>query len=173
MKLISCDPRRHSAAILAVFNEAIANTTALYDYAQRTDADMVLWFADKAAKKYPVIGVENEAGELMGFASYGPFRVRPAYKYTVEHSVYVDTRFRGQGAGRVLLEAIVEAARAQDFHVLVGGIDASNAVSIKLHESLGFTHCGTVKQSGFKFGRWLDLAFYQRILATPAAPVDG
>ena len=104
----------------------------------------------------------------LGFASYGMFRERPAYKYTVEHSIYIDTRFRGQGHGRVLLEAIVAAAVKQDYHVMVGGIDASNAVSIKLHESLGFTHCGTVAQAGFKFGRWLDLAFYQRILATPA-----
>ena len=73
----------------------------------------------------------------------------------------------------MLLEAIVAAAVRQDYHVMVGGIDASNAVSIRLHERLGFTHCGTVAQAGFKFGRWLDLAFYQRILATPAAPVDG
>jgi phosphinothricin acetyltransferase len=173
MKLVACKPQRHSAAILAIFNEAIANTTALYDYAQRTDADMTSWFADKAAQGHPVIVAENDSGELLGFASFGQWRVRPAYKYTVEHSVYVDTRFRGQGAGRLLLEAIVDAARDRDFHVLVGGIDAANTVSIKLHESLGFTHCGTVKQSGFKFGRWLDVAFYQRILATPAAPVDG
>jgi L-amino acid N-acyltransferase YncA len=173
MKLITCDPASHSTAILAIFNEAIANSTALYDYQLRTDADMVAWFAGKSAKKYPVIGAVNEAGELLGFASYGQFRERPAYKYTVEHSVYVDTRFRGQGVGRALLEAITRAGESQGYHVLVGGIDASNAVSIKLHESLGFTHCGTVRQSGFKFGRWLDLALYQRILATPATPVDG
>jgi L-amino acid N-acyltransferase YncA len=173
MKLVSCEPQRHSAAILAIFNEAIANSTALYDYKLRTDDDMARWFAGKAAKNYPVIGAQNDIGELLGFASYGQFRERPAYKYTVEHSVYVDTRFRGQGVGRVLLEAIVKAAEEQGYHVLVGGIDASNAASIKLHERLGFAHCGTVKQSGFKFGRWLDLAFYQRILATPAAPVDG
>ena len=78
--------------------------------------------------------------------------------------MYVDARFRGQGVGRVLLEAIIAAAEKQDYHVMVGGIDAANAVSIRLHESLGFTHCGTVKQAGFKFGRWLDLAFYQLIL---------
>jgi phosphinothricin acetyltransferase len=173
MKLVSCEPRRHSAAILAIFNEAIANSTALYDYALRTDADMTAWFAGKAARDYPVVGAENAAGELLGFASYGKFRERPAYKYTVEHSVYVDTRFRGQGVGRVLLEAVIEAAERQQYHVMVGGIDAENSVSIRLHERLGFTHCGTVRQSGFKFGRWLDLALYQRILATPAAPVDG
>jgi phosphinothricin acetyltransferase len=173
MNLVACEPRRHSAAILAIFNGAIANSTALYDYEPRTADSMASWFEAKARGRFPVIGFENDAGDLMGFGSYGTFRAWPAYKYTVEHSLYVDNRFRGRGVGKALLTAIVEAAEAQDYHVLVGGIDAANTVSIRLHEKLGFTHCGTVKQSGFKFGRWLDLAFYQRILATPAAPADG
>ncbi len=173
MKLVRCEPRRHSDAILAILNEAIANSTALYDYKPRTPANMVGWFEAKAQKQYPVIGIENDGGDLLGFASYGPFRAWPAYKYTIEHSVYVDTRFRGQGVGRKLLEAVIAAAMEQDYHVMVGGIDASNAVSIRLHESLGFTACGIVKHAGFKFGRWLDLAFYQLIMKTPATPVDG
>jgi L-amino acid N-acyltransferase YncA len=173
MKLVDCNPKRHSAAILAIFNEAIANSTAIYEYAPLKPDYMERWFDAKAQGRYPVIGLENDAGELAGFASYGKFRDRPAYKYTIEHSVYVDTRFRGQKLGRRLLEAVIDAASRQNYHVLVGGIDAANTVSIRLHEKLGFTHCGTVRQSGFKFGRWLDLAWYQRILATPAAPVDG
>lgn len=173
MKLVRCERGQHSDAILAILNDAIVNSTALYDYQPRTPAHMVSWFDAKEQKDLPVIGAENDAGELLGFASYGTFRAWPAYKYSVEHSVYVDARFRGQGVGRTLLEAIVAEAEKQDYHVMVGGIDASNAASIKLHESLGFTHSGTVRQAGFKFGRWLDLAFYQRILATPAAPVDG
>jgi L-amino acid N-acyltransferase len=173
MNLVSGSRLKHSAAILAIFNEAIENSTALYDYKLRTAADMQAWFDAKERKNYPVICIEDDSGELLGFASYGQFRERPAYKYTVEHSVYVDARFRGRGVGRKLLEATIEAAARQDYHVLVGGIDASNATSIKLHESLGFTSCGIVRQAGFKFGRWLDLAFYQLILQTPAAPVDG
>jgi len=173
MNLVSGSRLRHSAAILAIFNEAIENSTALYDYKLRTASDMQAWFDAKERKNYPVICIEDDSGELLGFASYGQFRERPAYKYTVEHSVYVDARFRGRGVGRKLLEATIEAAARQDYHVLVGGIDASNATSIKLHESLGFTSCGIVRQAGFKFGRWLDLAFYQLILQTPAAPVDG
>lgn len=173
MKIVSCEPARHSAAILAIFNDAIANSTALYDYRPRAPESMVAWFDNKARGPYPVIGVENDAGELMGFASFGPFRAWPAYKYTIEHSIYVDARFRGRGLGRVLLTQIVAAAERQEFHVMVGGIDAANAISIKLHESLDFTHCGTVRHAGFKFGRWLDLAFYQRILRTPSAPIDG
>ena len=173
MNIVACEPARHSASILAIFNDAIANSTALYDYKPRAPESMTGWFEAKAKGRYPVIGVESEGGELMGFASYGPFRAWPAYKYSIEHSIYVDARFRGRGIGRLLLEEIVAAAQGQDYHVMVGGIDAANTVSIKLHESLGFNHCGTVRHAGFKFGRWLDLAFYQLILRTPAAPVDG
>jgi L-amino acid N-acyltransferase len=173
MNLVSCEPRRHSGAILAILNEAIVNSTALYDYRPRTPDYMTAWFDAKTRGRYPAIGAENDAGELLGFASYGPFRTWPAYKYTVEHSVYVDAKFRGQGVGRTLLAAIIEAAEKQDYHVMVGGIDASNAVSIRLHENLGFKACGIVRHAGFKFGRWLDLAFYQLILKTPATPVDG
>jgi L-amino acid N-acyltransferase len=173
MKIVACDAARHSAPILAIFNDAIANSTALYDYEPRAPESMAGWFDAKARGRYPVIGIENDAGELMGFASYGPFRAWPAYKYSIEHSIYVDARFRGEGLGRVLLKEIIAAAGKQDYHVMVGGIDAANAVSIKLHESLGFTHAGTVRHAGFKFGRWLDLAFYQLILPTPATPVDG
>lgn len=173
MKIVACEFARHSAPILAIFNDAIANSTALYDYRPRALESMTSWFDAKAKGRYPVIGIENEAGDLMGFASYGPFRAWPAYKYSVEHSIYVDARFRGQGLGRVLLKEIIATAEKQDYHVMVGGIDAANAVSIKLHESLGFTHAGTVQHAGFKFGRWLDLAFYQLILRTPSTPVDG
>ena len=151
----------------------MSNSTAQYDYQPRTPQNMVQWFDAKTQKNYPVIGAESDSGELMGFASYGSFRAWPAYKYSVEHSVYVDQRFRGQAVGRALLQAIIAAAEQQDYHVMVGGIDASNSVSIRLHESLGFAACGVIRHAGFKFGRWLDLAFYQLILRTPSAPVDG
>jgi len=173
MTIIQCEPRKHAAAILAIFNEAIVNSTALYDYKPRT-ADMIqAWFEAKAKGNFPVIGAQADDGELMGFASFGTFRAWPAYKYSVEHSVYVDERYRGRGVGRRLLEETIEAARKQDYHVLIGGIDAANKPSIALHERLGFTHCGTIRQTGFKFGRWLDLSFYQLILDTPLHPVDG
>jgi phosphinothricin acetyltransferase len=134
---------------------------------------MAQWFATKRQHGFPVIGAVDESGTLLGFASWGSFRAFPAYKYTVEHSVYVHHQHRGKGLGRVLLQRVVELAREREVHVLVGGIDAANAASIELHRRLGFEHAGTVRQAGFKFGRWLDLAFYQRILDTPARPVDG
>jgi phosphinothricin acetyltransferase len=173
MKLVDADRARHSQANLDILNEAIVYSTALYAYQQRTAADMTSWFDGKARHDYPVICAEADDGQLLGFATYGQFRERPAYKYTVEHSLYVDARCRGRGVGRVLLGAIIEAAGKQDYHVLVGGIDAANGASIKLHQKFGFMPCGIVRQAGFKFGRWLDLAFYQLILKTPVVPVDG
>ena len=172
MRLIECTEHRHAAAILEIFNEAIVHSTALYDYRPRPPESMVGWFAAKRAGGFPVIGVEDADGSLLGFASYGTFRAWPAFKYSVEHSLYVHRDHRGKGLGRRLLLALVDAAQERGVHVLVGGIDASNAGSIALHEQLGFVHAGTMREAGFKFGRWLDLTFYQRILAGPAKPHD-
>lgn len=171
--LVSCSLARHGDAILEIFNDAILNSTALYDYAPRTLQSMVNWFEAKDQGGFPVIGIENQAGTLRGFASYGTFRAWPAYKYTVEHSVYVHKAHRGQGLGTVLVRELVAEARRNGVHALIGGIDATNTGSIALHEKLGFRHVGTLPQVGFKFGRWLDLALYQLLLDTPDCPVDG
>ncbi|MFT3963329.1 GNAT family N-acetyltransferase [Propionivibrio sp.] len=173
LNVVRCDFERHADAILAIFNEAIVNSTALYDYRPRTPQSMVPWFDAKRAGNFPVIGVEDADGGLLAFASYGTFRGWPAYKYTVEHSVYVHKDHRGQGLGRRVLRELIAAARRNDVHAMIGGIDATNAGSIALHERLGFKHAGTLPQVGFKFGRWLDLAFYQLLLDTPAHPCDG
>lgn len=173
MRVIQCERNRHAEAILAIFNDAIINSTALYDYNPRTMEMMAAWFDVKSKGKFPVIGIESDSGELMGFGSYGTFRAWPAYKYSVEHSVYVDARFRGRGIGKRVLQEVIGAAQGQGYHMLVGVIDASNSVSIRLHEALGFMHCGTIRQAGFKFGRWLDVAFYQLVLPTPSDPNDG
>lgn len=174
MQFVRCTIDRHAAPILDVLNDAIVNSTALFDYEPRSLDSMVQWFGTKAAGNFPVIGVEDPASaQLLGFATYGTFRHWPAFKYSVEHSVYVHRDHRGKGLGRALMTELIAAARAQELHVLVGGIEANNAGSIALHESLGFQHAGTVREAGFKFGRWLDLSFYQLILQTPSQPRDG
>jgi L-amino acid N-acyltransferase len=173
MTIIPCEFQRHARPILAIFNDAIVNSTALYDYKPRTMDMMAAWFETKRRGAFPVIGVEGESGELMGFTSYGTFRAWPAYKYSVEHSVYVESSFRGRGVGTFLMRTLVTAAMEQDYHVMIGGIDAANTPSVRLHKSLGFSHCATIRQVGFKFGRWLDLEFYQLLLPTPRRPSDG
>ena len=171
--VVACTLDRHGRAILDIFNEAIATSTALYDYNPRPPESMTSWFDAKAKGDFPVVGFEDESGNLAAFGSFGTFRAWPAYKYTVEHSVYVHKDHRGAGLGRRVMQELILAARERDLHSMVGGIDATNAGSIALHERLGFRHVGTLPQVGFKFGRWLDLAFYQLLLETPLRPVDG
>lgn len=173
MKIVSCEYESHGKTILNLFNDAIATSTALYDYEPRTLATIQQWFSHKQEHNYPVIGIENDNGVLMGFATYGAFRAWAAYKYSVEHSVYVDVQFRRQGIGQRLLSELVVLAQQQNYHTIIGGIDAENKISIALHQSLGFAHCGTIKQAGFKFNRWLDLQFYQLILPTPDNPTSA
>jgi L-amino acid N-acyltransferase YncA len=172
VRIISCDIS-YAAEVLDIFNDAIVNTTALYEYKPRTMETVRAWFESKVKGNYPVVGAVTADGELMGFGSYGPFRNFPAYKYTVEHSIYVASKFRWQGIGMGLLEAVIVRAREQNYHVLVGAIDSENSASIALHRKCGFQHAGTVRQVGFKFGRWLDLDLYQLILTTPVQPQDG
>ena len=173
MRFLTCTHDAYAQAILDIFNEAIVNSTALYDYNPRSLETMAGWFNAKQADNFPVIGVTAEDETLLGFASYATFRPWPAYKYSVEHSVYVHSDHRGKGVGFALMQELIAVAIEQQYHVMIGGIDITNAASIALHEKLGFVHAGTIKQAGFKFNRWLDLGFYQRILKTPREPIDG
>jgi len=173
MQIVNCTRESHATPILEILNEAIVNSTALYDYKPRGPETMVAWFNAKEQGRFPVIGAVNDSGQLCGFATYGTFRAWPAYKYSIEHSVYVHKNHRGKGLGLLLMQRLIADALEQQYHVMIGGIDATNHTSIALHKKLGFTLSGTIKHAGFKFGRWLDLAFYQLLLETPQQPADG
>ena len=173
MQIISCNYSQHAAAILAIFNDAIAYTTALYAYEPRTMDFMTDWFASKKEGAFPILGCVDDGGNLAGFASYGHFRQWPAYKYSIENSVYVAKSFRGHGVGRQLMQALIKKAIEQDYHMMIAGIDEKNTASIALHERLGFFHCGTIQHAGYKFSQWQNLAFYQLLLPTPHNPVEG
>jgi L-amino acid N-acyltransferase len=173
MNIIDCTLAEHGPAILDIFNDAIASSTALYEYRPRSLESMAQWFDVKRRGNFPVLGAVDDTGVLLGFASYGTFRPHPAYKYSIEHSVYVQREHRGRGIGRALMQRLIEVATEQQYHVLIGGIDSQNQASIALHLELGFEHAGSIRHAGFKFGRWLDLAFYQLLLAGPEQPVDG
>lgn len=150
-------------AILAITNDAILSTTALWTLAPLSLEQRRGWFEERRAAGFPVLVAET-GGDIAGFGSYGSFRAWEGYAATVEHSVYVDARHRGRGAGRALVVALVERARAAGFHAMVGGVEAGNAASLRLHDSLGFERAGALPQVGRKFGRWLDLAFVVKLL---------
>lgn len=153
-------------AMRAIYNDAVLHTTASYDYQPRSAERQQAWFEAKRAAALPVL-VAVQDGGVAGFASYGPFRAWDGYRYTVEHGVYVDGRSRRLGIASALVRALVERAQAQGLHLLVAAVDADNAASIALHRRLGFQDAGILKEAGYKFDRWLDLAFLTRRLAGP------
>lgn len=150
-------------AILAIVNDAILNTTAWYDDEPWDAGRISAWFTAKQAGQWPVL-VSEADGFTAGFASYGVFRDRPAYRHTAEHSVYVAAAHRGRGHGARLLRAIVDTAFGHGVHTLVGGIDSENAASIAFHRAHGFEEAGRMLEVGWKFDRWLTLVFMQKML---------
>jgi L-amino acid N-acyltransferase YncA len=155
--------RQDLPEILAIYNEVIRNSTAVYSEVEFTPARGETWFETKAEQGFPFI-VACDAGGVAGFGTFGDFRAWPCYRYSVEHSVHVRSDRRGQGIGRALVVELIGRARTAHKHVMLAGIDADNTVSIGLHESLGFRQVGHLHEVGFKFGRWLDLVFLELAL---------
>lgn len=142
--------------IMEIYNDAVANTTAIWnevlvDLDNRKD-----WFAARRARGFPVLVAEVE-GRVAGYASYGDWRAFDGYRHTVEHSVYVHRDFRGLGIGRLLMQELIARAASNGVHVMIAAIESENAASIRLHEKLGFRIAGKFSEVGTKFGRWLDL----------------
>lgn len=158
--------------VLEIYNDAILHTTAVYDYHAHSLEDRKAWYDQKVESRYPLF-VFEEDGKVFGFATYGSFRAWPAYKYSIEHSVYVHKEARKKGIGTQLLKVLIERAEEEGYATLIAGIDSTNKGSIFIHEKLGFTYSGTIKKAGYKFEKWLDLAFYQLELAGPKSPVEG
>lgn len=150
-------------AITAIFNEVIATSTAIYADDPFSEQDRAAWFAARRAAGYPVL-VAEQAGQVLGLASFGEFRPWPGFRHTVEHSVHIRADARGQGLGTALVSALFEPARALGKHVMIAGVDAANGGSIRLHQRLGFARGAVLRQVGRKFGRWLDLELMQKVL---------
>ena len=150
-------------AILEIINDQILTGTALYDYKPRTLEQQLSIFDDKLQKGFPII-VAKVADEIVGFGYYSEFRFREAYKFTVEHSVYANKNYIGKGIGNLLLTELIKLAKKQNLHTMIGVIDSENESSIAFHEKFGFEKAGFIKESGFKFDRWLHSVFMQKIL---------
>lgn len=161
-----------AAAIAAIYNHAVCETTAIWNEVEVDAANRAAWIAERQGAGFAVLAAED-AGEVLGYAAYGPWRAFDGFRQTVEHSVYVAQGAQGRGLGRKLLAALIDRARASDLHVMVAGIEAGNMGSLRLHAALGFELVAMMPQVGQKFGRWLDLAFLQLKLDDRDAPGKG
>ena len=156
-------------AIRAIYNDAVLNTTAIWNEQPVDLANRQAWFSARQAQQYPIlVAVDND--EVTGYASFGDWRPFEGFRYSVEHSVYVRNDQRGKGLGPHLMQALIERARSCGKQVMVAAIESGNLASIRLHERLGFVTTGQMPQVGIKFGRWLDLTFMQLTLNPGAEP---
>jgi L-amino acid N-acyltransferase len=150
--------------LLAIYNDVIATSTAVYAYLPVTLEDRTQWWRARVGQGYPVL-VAVAGPSVLGFSTFSDFRAWPGYRFTVEHSVHVRADCRGHGVGKELVKALFPRAEALGKHVMIAGVDATNDASIRFHERLGFEKAGHLREVGHKFDRWLDLVFLQRWIA--------
>lgn len=158
--------------ILAIYNDAVLNTTAIWNETPVDLANRQAWYEARQVQAYPILVAVDNAGQVLGYSSFGDWRPFEGFRHTVEHSVYIHPEQRGKGLGPRLMTALIERARTCDKHMMVAAIESGNAASIALHERLGFKITGEMPQVGTKFGRWLDLTFMQFDLS-PGAPAPA
>lgn len=150
------------AAVSAIYNHYVQRSTCTYQTEPESLADRRAWF-DAHDAEHPVI-VAERAGIVVGWASLSRYNPREGYRRTVDNSVYVHHDAHGQGIGLALLTDLIERAKALGHHAIIAMISADQAPSVALHERLGFKKVAHLLEVGFKFGRWLDVVFMQRLL---------
>jgi len=151
-------------AILEIYNWAVLHTTATADYDTQTLVQRNRWYQSRVSNGFPVFVAEDSAGNVIGWSSYGPYHTRYGYRFTVENSVYVSKDHLRKGAGKMLLDAVIEHARGNNVHAIIASIDSANEASIRLHAAAGFQQVGLMKELIYKFERWLDVAYLERLL---------
>lgn len=147
-----------------ILNEEILHAFSNYDEVPKTETDIALWFEEKVQKGYPILVVVTDK-KVIAFATYGRFREKYGYRFSAEHSLYVAKEYRSSGIGNKLFNELIKVAKSQNYHSLIAGIDASNLGSIRFHEKFGFKEVGRIPESAYKFGKWLDLVFMQKMLS--------
>ena len=151
------------SAITAIYNDVIATSNAVYRNATVDETERLSWFRQRISDGFPIIVVE-ESGQVIAYGLYGPFRAFEGYAHTVEHTIHVDANHRGRGLGKALLTELIELARKDGRHVMVGGIDSENIASIELHKNFGFSETARMPEIAKKNGQLLTLVLMQKIL---------
>ncbi|HXH57964.1 GNAT family N-acetyltransferase [Iamia sp.] len=149
--------------IRAIYNREVLEGTATFDLRPRSITDQRRWLTDRSGAHAVVVAIEDPV--VLGFGSLSPYRDRPAYRTTVEDSVYVDPAHQGRGVGRAVLDGLLQTATQHGFHAVVARISGPNEASVALHRACGFETVGIEREVGRKFSRWLDVVVMQRILA--------
>ena len=164
MKIVPADFDRHAPYMLELLNDAVLHTTWVYDCDPYPEPYMREYFGEHAEENYPVLAAESEDGTFLGFASCGPYRHHQGYLHAAELSVYVVPSARRAGVGTALMARLEDECRARGIHTLIGVIDSENLPSIGLHRKCGYEYAGSIREAGRKFGRWLTIAYYQKVL---------
>ncbi len=155
--------------ILGIYNHAVLHSVATADYEPQTLEARSVWYTERTKAGFPIfVAEERTSGEVVGWSAYGPYHNRYGYRFTVENSVYVSNDWRGQGIGKLLLPPLVEHATAGGYHSIIASIDGSNTASIRLHAAFGFEEVGRIREIVYKFDRWLDVVYMQRMLGERA-----
>jgi len=165
---------RDIAAITGIYADAVRYGTASFEIDPPDEKEMRRRYDVLRAGAYPFL-IADAKGTIAGYAYAGPYRARPAYRWSVEDSIYVDARAHGRGLGRALLDRLIAESTARDFRQMIAVIgDSAQAASIAVHRAAGFRYVGNIENVGFKFGRWLDSVIMQRALGegatTPVRP---
>jgi L-amino acid N-acyltransferase YncA len=150
-------------AILAIYNEVILHSTAVYCDDPTTLEERQSWFAGRISKGFPVLVAEDQ-GSVIGYASFGDFRSFSGFRFTVEHSVHLAAGYRGKGIGSALVKALFPLAKAMNKHLMVAIVDAENQRSIDFHQRMGFAEVGRMPEVARKFDRWLEMVMMQRVI---------
>lgn len=156
-------------AILGIHNDVVLNTTSIYDQHLSTLEQRRAWFEDRRKAGFPVLSLEA-GGEMVGYSSFGEWRTRWGYRYSVEHSVHVRADCRGRGYGSALIEALFPYAIKRRVRAMVAHIDSAAEASLHVHRKLGFAHVGTFREVGRMHGRWLDLVAMEKLFPTEHGP---
>lgn len=151
-------------AIRAIYNREVLGSTVTTDLVARSPEDQLAWM-DEHSGAHPAVVAVDEQGAVCGFGSLSPYRSRPAYRTTVEDSVYVHPDHQGRGVGRELLSELVNLAGAHGFHAVMARIVGDHAASVGLHRACGFEEVGVEREVARKFGRWLDVVLMQRLVS--------